>query len=196
MLCLEQSQAPFMHETWKPVPGYEGLYEVSDMGRVKSLGRPYKMRNSRQPEVVMDCKKPERILKTTKPKYPQVALYATDGTKTQPLVHHLVLRAFVGEAPAGMEGNHKNGDSADNRLENLEWVTHQENIVHSRHTLDKCVREKNGNAKLTEQQVIQLRQARVSGQSVSALAREFGVSVTAACNAATGRTWKTLEMAA
>jgi hypothetical protein len=57
-------------------------------------------------------------------------------------------------------------------------------------------RERAGNAKLTEQQVIELRQARARGEQITPLAREFGVSVAAACNAATGRTWKTLEMAA
>jgi len=187
-----------MQETWKPVLGYEGLYEVSDMGRVKSLGRPYKMRNSHKPEVIMDCRKPERILKPgSKPNgYAQVMLYALDGSKWQPCVHRLVLEAFVSPMPEGMEANHINGEPYDNRLENLEWMTHQENIIHSRHTLGKCVREKNGLAKLTEQQVIQLRQARANGQPISPLAREFGVSIAAACNAATGKTWKTLEMAA
>ena len=179
------------HETWKPVPGYESLYEVSDMGRVKSLGRPYKMRNSRKPDVIMECKKPERILKTGGKGYRQVMLYAADGSKSQPLVHRLVLLAFVGEAH-GMECNHRNGDKTDNRLENLEWVTHSGNMIHRCRVLDKVVREKAPKAKLTEQQVVQLRQAKASGQPISPLAREFGVSVVAACNAANGTTWKTL----
>jgi hypothetical protein len=179
-----------MGERWKAVPAYEGLYEVSDMGQVRSLDRPYKMRNSRKPDVIMDCVKRGRLLKQDsvgKP-YAQVLLYDRQGKPKRFLVHRLVLLAFVGEAP-GMECNHRNGDTLDNALINLEWVTHGENMVHSRSVLEKCRGEENGLAKLTEADVLELRAAKANGEKLTPLAIKMGVSITAACNAAKGKTW-------
>lgn len=172
--------------------GYEGLYEVSDAGRVRSRGRAYRMSNSRRPEVIMDCLKPARILKPGfKPNgYCQVMLYGLDKSKWQPLVHRLVLEAFVGPAQEGMEANHINGQPFDNRLCNLEWTTHKENMAHSRQVLGAMQGEKNHNAKLTADLVRELRQAKADGLPISPIANRIGVSVVAACNAANGTTWR------
>lgn len=181
-----------MQETWKPVVGYEGLYEVSDAGRVRSLGRAYRMRNSHKPEVIMDCLKPARILKPSlKPSgYCQVMLYGLDKSKWQPQVHRLVLEAFVGPAPEGMECNHINRQPYDNRLCNLEWVTHKENMRHDRRDLGATKGEMHHKAKLTQEKVKQLRQAKAAGESVKALAQQFGVSTVAAYNAVNRKTWR------
>ncbi len=181
-----------MQETWKPVLGYEGLYEVSDAGRVRSRGRAYRMRNSRRPEVIMDCYRKGKPLKPgmTAAGYAQVMLYALDKSKRQPLVHRLVLEAFVGPAPEGMEANHINGQPFDNRLCNLEWITHGENMAHSRQVLGAMQGEKNHNAKLTADLVRELRQAKADGLPISPIANRIGVSVVAACNAANGTTWR------
>jgi len=182
-----------MPETWKPVTGYEGLYEVSDLGRVRSLGRPYRMRNSQKRDVIMDCRKPARILKTGGRKYAQVGLYDSSGKKRLWAVHRLVAEAFLGPHP-GLEINHINGDPTDHRLTNLEWITHAENIIHSRRVLGKCCGETWHKSKLTEARVMELRRAYASGEPITPFAREFGVSVTAACNAAKGKTWQTVPM--
>lgn len=102
-------------DRWLPIPGYEGLYEVSTAGAV---------RNSRG-----------RILKlmTDRGGYHRVSLVppGRPGQARPRLVHHLVLLAHVGERPAGALGRHLNGDPSDNRSENLAWGTHAENVQDS-----------------------------------------------------------------
>lgn len=101
------------HEEWRPVVGYEGFYEVSDQGRVRSLhrGEPYVL-------------KPIKIVSGG---YLTVAL-SRNNAQTMSRIHRLVLLAFVGEAPDGMVACHNDGDPTNNRLSNLRWDTYSENI--------------------------------------------------------------------
>ena len=109
-------------EVWKDVVGYEGLYMVSSMGRVKSLEREANIRNGG----IRTCS--ERILKqTNKNGYKQVSLCKDSHMYTY-LVHRLEMLAFVGERPEGMDVDHINSIRTDNRLENLRYVSRKENI--------------------------------------------------------------------
>lgn len=119
-------------EHWRPVVGFEGLYEVSDEGRIASLGRTL-LRVSRngtehtvsiQPRIM---KQSVACLSASPRGYPGVTLTGRDIPGRQHLVHHLVLTAFRGTRPGGYEGAHLNGDQFDNRLENLAWKTPKEN---------------------------------------------------------------------
>lgn len=122
-------------EIWKPVCGYEGLYEVSNFGRVKSLkgwnGKHYIER--------------EKILKQgfTTTGYKRVDLVKNKQRKTLK-VHRLVITAFQGEDKERQIVNHIDGNPINNKLENLEWCTQKENIEHAlrtglkkRNTIDK-----------------------------------------------------------
>jgi hypothetical protein len=102
-------------EQWLPVSGYEGCYEVSDQGRVKSLER-FGSDGRRVHEKIL---KPMLI---GRPKYGAVALHR-DGIRNVRKVHHLVLEAFIGPRPIGMMGLHDNDIQTDNRLSNLQWGT-------------------------------------------------------------------------
>lgn len=108
-------------ERWKPIPGFNGCYEVSDYGRVRSV--PHIMRTG-----ISDRITSPRILSLQKCRngYLTVSL----GRKHKhALVHRLVAAAFISEPPfPGAEINHKNGIRSDNRLSNLEWVTRCENM--------------------------------------------------------------------
>jgi hypothetical protein len=106
------SVIPCMIETWMPIPGYEGLYEVSDLGRVYGF---------RSNKVLKPNVKPKNGYRVVCLQYP--------GHRKYHLVHRLVLRAFVGEPPEGWDACHNNGNSSDNRLENLRWGTRSENIL-------------------------------------------------------------------
>lgn len=100
-------------ETWKPVVGYEGLYEVSDLGRVKSLVR----------EAPQGRFRPETVLKgRASHGYVRVGLWR-DGKKRDMFVHCVELTAFKGRAPAGLQCRHDDGDRMNNRLTNLRWGT-------------------------------------------------------------------------
>lgn len=97
-------------ETWKPIKGYEGLYEVSDLGRVKGLRKNTILRGL-----------PRRH------GYLAVFLYKTDEPRRHESIHRLVAEAFCEKADGQTEVNHINEDKTDNRACNLEWVTHKAN---------------------------------------------------------------------
>ena len=117
-----------MTETWLPVVGFEGLYEVSDLGSVRSLRRrtPAGMRGG-------------KLLKASSDPngYQHVGLYR-DGRGTTIRVHRLVLEAFVGPCPVGMEARHfPDPDKRNNALVNLGWTTSSTNnldqVIHGTH---------------------------------------------------------------
>ena len=108
-------------ETWKDVIGYAGLYQVSDLGRIRSLGRECNSKNgSRQ-------KKRERILiqEVTIHGYCRVRLFDAEGKAKHYAVHRLVMNAFVGILDEDI--NHINEIKTDNRLVNLEYCTRKYN---------------------------------------------------------------------
>lgn len=111
-------------EQWRPVVGYEGLYEVSDHGRVYSAPRTVvTTRGSR--------KLPGRILAGSKLVSGHRTVFLTiplSGSTKTVLVHRLVLEAFVGPCPDGQECCHWDDDPTNNRLENLRWATRSENM--------------------------------------------------------------------
>lgn len=123
-----------MNEIWKDIPGYEGLYQVSNLGRVKSL--VYVTRCS---EV-----KREKILKqATHNGYAYVSLHNSGNMKTK-YVHCLVANAFIPNEAGKRCINHLNGIKSDNRVGNLEWCTHSENTIHAWNTgLQNRIHKKN-----------------------------------------------------
>ena len=116
-----------MNEIWKDIEGYEGLYQVSNLGRIKSLGRTI-MRRTRWCSVKPYTMKP-RILKPKRCQgdYFQVGLFTIDGQHSVAKIHRLVAQAFIPNPDNMPEVNHKNEDKADNRADNLEWCTHDGN---------------------------------------------------------------------
>lgn len=126
-------------ESWKRIPGYEGSYDVSSHGQIRSLDR-FDMRGQRVRGRMMRPRSLEYG-------HLQVAL-SKDGVVTRWLVHRLVLLAFVGPAPAGMIGCHNDGDSQNNYLSNLRWGTQSSNnydtVGHGTHhqaSKTLCLRE-------------------------------------------------------
>lgn len=105
-------------ERWAPIPGHEG-YEASDLGRVRSLDRKITNRNG------VTQRRKGMMLRQWKD---QDGYWQTRcGTGSPFLVHRLVLSAFVGPCPDGMQGCHNNADRSDARLVNLRWDTPREN---------------------------------------------------------------------
>ena len=109
-------------ERWLPVVGYEGLYEVSDRGRVRSLDRAAVGRDGRRYRVK------GRVRKVATQHYGHLKVMLIVGGSHRGFhVHTLVLTAFVGPKPEGLCARHLNGVPHDNRLENLAWGTYSEN---------------------------------------------------------------------
>lgn len=157
-------------ENWKPVAGFEGLYEVSDIGRVRGLKRG-KVRslhvNSSSPHLWLDLWK--------------------EAKHTNAFVHVLVLSAFVGPRPPGMSCRHLDGDATNNRVANLRWGTVAENtadkIRHGTHPHGVT----HGRAKLTEAQVLEiLRTPQISNVQWG---KRLGVSHRTVAYIRTGQRW-------
>lgn len=113
-------------EHWLPIPGYEGLYEVSDLGRVRSLDREVTCNN--RWGGITSWLQHGRVLKPRPNEWNRYSVYlCRNGEKHSRKVHQLVLEAFVGPRPEGYLACHKNDVSNDNRLENLYWGTQRDN---------------------------------------------------------------------
>lgn len=121
-----------MKEVWKPIADYEGLYMVSSLGRVMSMPRKVPCKNGMIQSVKGGIRKPCHYSNG----YCFVTL-SKDGEQKMHSLHRLVARAFLGKSQ--LEVNHKNGDKDDNRIENLEYVTHTENQKHSYTVLGRRV---------------------------------------------------------
>ncbi len=177
-------------EIWKDVEGYEGRYQVSNLGRIKSLAR-YIETTSRWGGNFYLLRK-ERIMKPGKsPNGYRIVTFHTDGKPKHFTVHRVVAMCFLPN-PNNLESiNHKNGNKEDNSAHNLEWCTHQENVLHAYNSgIRVSVKgSKVNGAKLDEAQVRTIKSINISEVSNSAIGRYFNVSAGAISAIRTGKTW-------
>jgi hypothetical protein len=167
---------------WRSVEEFDGYYEISSNGEVKSLGRWVKGKGNSQQW------RDGRILtpiKDTKNGYFQVGLCIDRKISTR-FVHRLLGIAFIPNPLNLPQINHKDGNKNNNDLNNLEWCTHQENIKHSRDVLKKCIGEDNGNAKLTNEQVKEIR--KIEG-TLKYKANKYNVSISCIHRVMTGEVY-------
>lgn len=174
-----------MTEIWKPVVGYEGIYEVSDFGRVKSMSR----------DVASGCGATRTLREIVlvpcadKDGYFHVGLWA-EQKMVRRSVARLVAAAFHGAAD-GKQVNHIDGNRQNNSADNLEWVTLQENIQHSIHVLKSKKRgAATAAAKLTEEDVARIRDLLASGATPKEVAQQFNIHRNNVYSIRDGRTWK------
>lgn len=170
---------------WKEIPGYEGYYAVSDTGEVKSLQRTITTKSNQTYTI------PERILKATPVArgYLQV-MFCKDNVKKAFYVHRLVAEAFI-ENPNNEETvNHKDGNKLNNNANNLEWVSYSENNQHAYDTNLHKKGEGHYKAKLTEEDVKQIRKEYPSVNNYNKLAQEYGVSRATIRDIVLKKTWK------
>lgn len=108
-----------MQEIWKDIKDYEGLYQISNLGRVKSLMGWNFGKN--------DYEKREKVLKPSKGEYEKVVLFKNGKNKTY-AVHRLVAKTFIPNLDNKPQVNHKDENKQNNCVDNLEWCTHKENM--------------------------------------------------------------------
>ena len=165
-----QSATPVSAELWRDIPGHEGAYQVSSLGRVRSLPRVIPVYDSvRQVTYARPC--PGKILRQAVcDKAGHVSVHLGKHCRGIP-VHQLVMLAFQGCPPPGLEAMHLNGVPTDNRPENLQYGTHSQNMI-------DMYRKGKGHLKLTPEEVRQIRFGLSCGWSIRDLAAAYGVSDT------------------
>jgi len=171
-------------EIWKDVIGFEGNYEISNLGRLKGLAIPKNLKNN------YTYIKPELILKLYKINsgYFCAGLHKDGKSKTH-LIHRIVATAFISNPENKTDVNHKNGIKDDNRAENLEWCTHSENLIHAHKIgLKKpTVGEKANGSKLTEEQVLHIRNSKLSRKQLQIM---YNIQLNTISNIINRKTWK------
>ncbi len=175
-----------MNEEWRPVIGFEGLYEVSDQGRVRSVPRMAYRRDGTPLRLKGAMKKLNLMMIG----YYRVTLTRLDHTD-QYLVHRLVAQAFVPNPCALPDVNHRDLDQLNNRPSNLEWVNHRANIVHPRdHGRLNGFTNRRRRLKLQPDQVREIRERALRGTETHAtIADCFSVSRRFVGMIASGQRW-------
>ncbi len=162
-------------EKWCPVVGYEGLYEVSSYGVIRSLPRRRTAGRA--------------LIPIRGSRYHYVNLTRPGGQRKQFTVHRLVLEAFVGPRPEGKQACHNDGNPLHNALINLRWDTVSANNLDKREHGTAQRGERNGMATLSEHEVRVIRACRARGESGPYLARKFKVDRATIYNIEKRRTW-------
>ena len=117
-----------MSEIWKPIKGYEGIYEVSSYGRVRSLERIDTRPNPRTGKAMNFIKKQRIVTNKNHPQGYKTVLLYKGGSSEQFLLHRLVAQAFIPNPQNLPCVNHKDEDKTNNRADNLEWCSQQYNV--------------------------------------------------------------------
>jgi hypothetical protein len=169
---------------WKPVPGFEGVYIVSDQGQVVRIAT-----HGKNPKPLWRPIHPDQ-----KPNgYVYVDLQK-HSARSRFYLHRLVWEAFKGPIPSGLEPNHKRGIKTDNRLSQLELLSRSDNMLHGFAKLNFSRNRVRGSshhkAKLSEADVLTILRCLASGVSWTKLAKMYNVSKTAIGAIARGRSWK------
>jgi hypothetical protein len=180
-------------ENWLPICGYEGLYEVSNLGRIRSLPRMVGSRWGKGKKPVPGkLKKPtQKPLDRKGGGYWCVHLYA--NCKFAPFfVHRLVAEHFIPNPDELPQVNHKDGDKANNAASNLEWMTAQENCRHAlaEGLYEQARGEDCGNAKVTEADVVDIRRLVAGGMMHKEAAELYGIGRKAVTKIVNRQRWK------
>jgi len=162
-----------LNERWLPVVGYEGWYDVSNMGRIR---RAKTSRGATRLHIIGSQKEDRGYLITRLHKH---------GGRYRVRVHSLVATAFLGSRPDGMQVNHIDGIKTNNNADNLEYVAPLENIHHAlRLGLRRQI--------LSVNDVYAIREL-LKEQTQTSIARTFGVTQTAISYISTGTNWGWLQ---
>ena len=171
-------QGKIVSEIWRDIPGYEGLYQVSSEGLVRSVKREKLLR-----------------LQLNNSGYLRTNL-SKQGKCKYVFAHRLVALAFLGAPEKGIDVNHIDGNKLNNRLSNLEYVTRSQNMKHARSMgLHNNYADGHYNAVLTSEDALYLQIVySQTGLRGNDLAAHFGVSARTINDVLDGKTWKSIDL--
>lgn len=179
----------YLNEIWKDVPGYEGYYQASTLGRIRSVDREVTYLSGKNKVPRTDFH--SSIIKSTRPRkdgYHQVNL-SKDSKKVYPMVHQLVAETFLGPRPENFDTCHNNGIRDDNRIMNLRYDTRKNNFEDTKIHGTRVRGEKQGSSKLTEAQVLSIIK---DGRTQKEIAKDYGVGQGHISRLKRGAQWKHL----
>lgn len=171
---------------WRNIKDYEGLYQVSECGEIKSLDRKSKRKDGR-----FNVYKGKVLKQGKNNRGYNVITLTKNGTQKTFLVHRIVAMNFIKNVENKKFVNHIDGDKRNNRSENLEWTTFEENIKHAwENKIYKPIKSESVNtAKLNHEKVKNIRK-NARNKSVKELAKEYGVTSTTISNVLNFKSWK------
>lgn len=164
---------PLLLEHWKPIPGWEDLYEVSTTGRIRRIVASGKARAG----ALMTGSLQSRG-------YRAVCL-SRNNKFTRYYVHRIVCAAFLGPCPDGIEVNHIDANKLNNRLSNLEYLTHAANMKHAHNA---GIFRKNFRRKLLPHEIQEIR-ASDRSLSCSVVVEQYGISINTVARVRSGKAW-------
>lgn len=178
-------------EIWKDIPGYEGWYQGSSLGRIRSLNRWVNGKNGTK------AKRTGKILKPVilDGRYYAVSI-CNNGKKKVIKIHRLVAETFISNPNNKPQINHIDCDIRNNNVKNLEWCTALENNRHMviNDRANPPIGERNGISKLTRNDVIQIRKRIANGEIQRHLAFEYGVSPAQINRIKSGERWNHVKI--
>lgn len=158
-------------ENWKPMPS-DSRYEVSDLGLVRRVQTQRVRRPSKTPTGY-------QVIVLSRPGQKHLGVY----------VHREIMAAFIGPCPRGYQVSHLNGDNSDNRLVNLCYERPKENILRKQIHKTQTFGESHAAAKITLEQVKQIKAARQCGKTLITIANEYGLSYQQISRICRGTNW-------
>ena len=179
-----------MEEKWVPIKGYETMYMVSNLGRIKSLD---KIVNSKYNSKAI---KKGKLMQTNSLRkgYKYIELYDLETNHKKFSIHRLIAIHFIPNPNNYPMINHKDGNTLNNSIDNLEWCTASQNTKHAFDTGLLVTRkgESCTQSKLTEQQVKDIYVLKSHGMTSKAISKIYGVCFSTICDIFQGRTWKSV----
>lgn len=153
------------YEFWRDIDGYEGVYQISNFGRIKSIER-----GNRKEKILKPSPNTHGYLKVTLSRF---------NVKKDCIIHQYVATYFVENPYFLSQINHKDGDKRNNFYGNLEWCTQSENTKHAYNNRLILHRVGEGiiNSKLTDDQICEIRKYRSDGLKLIDISKKFGVSI-------------------
>lgn len=175
-----------VNEEWRDVVGFEGYYQVSNLGRVRSLDRTVVAKAGHS--IFLKG----RIMKLRLSHGYWAVGLCVNGVMSSAKIHCLVAKAFIGDRPLGYDINHIDGNKLNNAVSNLEYCTHAKNMQHAVSTGLQlgCKGEDHPKSILTDRKVLEIRRLFAQGGiSKAAIARMYGVSYGAIFDILSNRRW-------
>lgn len=175
-------------EIWKPIPSLHGLYEASNFGRIRCVDRFVEGYSARGKRPILIHRKGQIMRCSSKCRGYLGVSISINRAEACKVVHLLILEAFKGSRPLGMQGCHNNGIKNDNRIDNLRWDTPLENQADIERHGTRCKGEMIASSKLTPEAVLLIR----SGMKRSDAIKAFGIGPTQFYRVKRGESWNHL----